>query len=147
MDPVILIDNALAGFVPAFWRIILWGAFSGAFSMGIYAWISPQQKLAVIKGEQKSIRSQLMRYDGEFDGLKKLIAGDLGKSLSQIKLLLIPFVVSVAPVMWIIYTLYDVFGNALYTSFGPEWMQGFEFWYVLTLVIVSLIIKFKFKII
>jgi hypothetical protein len=147
MDPVILIDHALAGFIPALPRIILWGACSGAFSMAVYAWISPQEKLALIKPEQKKVRAQLMGYDGEFSGLKTLIKSDLGMSLQQIKLLLIPFVVSVAPVLWIIYALYNVFGDTLYTDFGPEWMQGFEFWYVLALVVVSLIIKFKFKII
>jgi uncharacterized membrane protein (DUF106 family) len=34
-----------------------------------------------------------------------------------------------------------------YTHFGPDWMRGFEFWYIMTLLVVSLFIKIRFKII
>lgn len=34
-----------------------------------------------------------------------------------------------------------------YTGFGPDWMRGFEFWYILSLLVVSLFIKIRFRII
>lgn len=34
-----------------------------------------------------------------------------------------------------------------YSKFGPDWMRGFEFWYIVSLLVVSLFIKIRFKII
>ena len=34
-----------------------------------------------------------------------------------------------------------------YVSIGPEWMRGFEFWYIITLLAASIFIKIRFRII
>lgn len=145
MNLLLAIDNSLAPWLPELARIVVWGALSGAFSMAIYAWVSPQPKLAAVRADQKAIRAQLMRYDGPWPGLRQLIQTDLALSMRQIVLMLLPFLLSVSPVLWIIYTLHAIFGDTQYSHFGPEWMRGFEFWYILALIVVSLIIKYKYR--
>lgn len=138
------IDNA-AAMLPPLWRIIAWGTVSGLLSMGIYYWLSPQQKIRSVKQTQKESRRTLKTYDGEWNGLKALIADDLALSLRQIRLVLMPFACSVIPLAAAILGLEANYPDPI-TGFGPEWMRGFEFWYILTVLTVSLALKIIFKI-
>lgn len=141
-----LADAYLAGWFPPLWRIVAWACFSAAVSMSIYAAFSPQKKLLALKAAQKDVRARLMRYEGDWPGLKRLIAGDLRISLRRLGLALLPFAAAMAPVLGLMLGLYPLFDGQAYTAFGPEWMRGFEFWYILTLMIVSFAIKLVFRI-
>lgn len=144
-EVISFLDDLLSPWAPELLRIVIWGCLSAAFSMGLYAKLSPQKKLLLLKEEQKASRKQLMSYDGEWDGLSTLIKRDLSLSLKQMGLIFLPFVLSVAPVVVLMTYLLDIY-TSTYTSFGPEWMRGFEFWYILSLLVVSLYLKFKFHI-
>ena len=115
--------------------------------MALYARISPQGKLTQMKAVQKETRRQLMRYDGNWDGLRALIVKDLSLGFKQIGIVLLPFLISVAPMIWLMLELIVLYEGQTYSSFGPDWMRGFEFWYIIVVIIVSLIIKIKFKIV
>lgn len=141
------IDNGMVGFLAPLARIILWAVFSGCFSMALYKYLSPQQKLEALKNEQSMARQALMRYDGEFNGMLAIIKKDLGLSCRQIAIIFLPFALSVAPLVALISCLFTLYGEQPYTSFGPDWMRGFAFWYFSALLVVSLFIKIRFKII
>ena len=232
LDIVTQVDAWLQGMLPPLACIILWGAASAIFSMFLYKWLSPQKKLLLLKAEHKSVRAALIRHDGDFAELQKIIFKDLGLSLKQIGLIFPAFAITVLPVIALIFCLFVRYGYALpeagdkviiafhpenttqeiiwsdatspveikdtdgnklltlplptaipevtkpswltalfpnpigvlpeetavdtvhiglppryYTYFGADWMRGFEFWYILSLLIVSLIIKVRFKII
>jgi hypothetical protein len=145
-DIVASIDASMGG-IPFLLRLIIWAIASAGISMALYARISPQQKLTHMKATQKETRRQLMRYDGNWDGLQALIIKDLSLALKQVGTVLLPFIISVAPMIWLMLQLAALYEGQTYSSFGPDWMRGFEFWYILVVIIASLIIKIKFKIV
>ncbi len=232
LDIVIRIDEWLQGMLTPLACIMLWGAFSAIFSMFVYRSCSPQAKLQLLKTEHRQVRSCLMQHDGDFNTLQKLIIRDLGLSLKQIVMILPAFIVSVLPVLALMFCLFVQYGYALpstgeritlrfqpqsttheiiwpdagsptnisddegnklltlpltaaipeitkeywlttlfpnpignlpeqtavesvhigipekaYTSFGPGWSRGFEFWYIVSLLVVSLFIKCRFRIV
>jgi hypothetical protein len=60
-------DSTLALFCPAFLRVLILSAAGSALSMLIYAWISPQRRLAAMKRLGSRVNKQLMAAsDGEF---------------------------------------------------------------------------------
>jgi hypothetical protein len=127
------------------WRVVAWAVLSAGLSMAIYFFISPQKKIVGLKEEQKSARQLLLKHDGDFDELKKLIGADLALTLRQLKHMLFPFLLSLAPLFVLMIPLAEIYNQAL-TDMGPSWTHGFEFWYVATLVVASLLIKVIFKI-
>lgn len=148
-DIITLIDTSMASLFGPLVRIALWAIFSGCFSMAAYKILSPQKKLSGIKNEQRSTRQDLMRYDGEFSGMVALIKKDLGLSCKQIAMILLPFAIAVTPLLLLMDALFTLYGvnEPAYVSFGPDWMRGFAFWYFSILLVVSLVIKIRFKII
>jgi hypothetical protein len=66
--------------------IAILGAFCGYASMLAYRYCSPQAKLATLTDEIKNVRTQLMQYDGDFDGMFPLIATSLRLSLRHLGL-------------------------------------------------------------
>lgn len=145
MDVVSSIDNALAVALPPLWRVCAWAFASAAFSMWIYAKISPQQKIKQLKAAQKESRRALLAHNGSFSEMNSLIRADLALSLRQAGLALFPFVVSLLPLLWLMMELMIRYNLPL-VEFGPEWMRGFDFWYIAVLLIVSLAIKMMFNI-
>lgn len=144
MDAVAFLDTLLSP-LPALWRVIGWGALGAAISMGIYAALSPQQKMHGLKQQQKKARRMLLDHDGDFKELRALIQQDLALSLRLIGLAVLPFLLSLLPLIAIVVPLLDIYAAPL-VSFGPEWMQSFEFWYIGALIAASLVIKILFRI-
>lgn len=147
METLLLsLDAALASACSPFIRAWIWGVVTGALSMGIYVLIAPQDKLRAIKAVQKDNKKLLKAYDGEFDGLKALIAKDLSCSMRLVGLSLVPFVVSVAPAFGIMYGLETAYLDIPLPQMGAEWTGNFEFWYILSAILSSLATKIGFKI-
>ncbi len=133
------LDALMAGWLPPVVRIALWAAVSSIVSMGLYACLSPQEKLVAIKTEHKQVRRSLFAYDGEFAGMWKLISRDLTLACRQLGLILVPFLVAVTPVVALIFYLPDVYGSS--------WTQTLELWFIAVLLVVSLVIKIRWGII
>ena len=146
MNELTAIDAMLAAWLAPLPRIILWGIITAIFSMGCYGLLNPKEKIAIIRQQQKNSRGALLRYDGNWDGMWKLICRDLSLAFKQLGFALIPFIVSVAPVVVLMDALSEIYGDAAYSHFGPTWSQDFEFWYVASALIASLFIKIVFKV-
>lgn len=144
MDVIAFLD-ALASPLPPVLRLCLWGILSAGISMGIYALLSPQQRMLAMKQQQKESRRALLAHEGDFGELNTLIRQDLGLSLRLIGLAIVPFLLSMLPLFFIVVPLLDIYTAPL-VNFGPGWMQSFEFWYIGALVIASLAIKIIFRI-
>lgn len=145
MEALALIDGGLAGFSPAM-RAALWGALSGAAGMGLYALAAPQAQLRQCKAAQKEHKNVLRHYDGDFNGLKALIRADLGYSLTQIRLSVLPFLLSMGPLIGLMIGLEALYAPLPFATLGAAWTASFEFWFLLAAVAVSLAVKFIFKI-
>ncbi len=219
-------------FLPPFVCILLWGVFSATFSMFLYKVISPQKRLQTLKQSQKEARAALIKHDGDFAELQHLITKDIGLSLKQIGLIFPAFLLTVLPVVALMFCLIVRYGYTLpntgdqinitfypeettqsitwpdassslvindqqgtplfslplpvaipeitrndwlttlfpnplgvlpersavdrvhidlpvreYSTLGASWMRGFEFWYIVSLLVMSLFIKMRFRII
>ena len=145
-QPAMIADDWLALVFAPLIRCMLWATFSAVLSMALYARLSPQAKLQGLKLKQQESRRRLLHYDGEMSGMLALIQQDLAISFKQLALVSPPVMLSVLPVIYVMLALPEHYPPSL-TSAGPQWMQGFEFWYLLTLFAMSLFIKIRFKII
>lgn len=139
-------DAALAAFLSPLLRALFWGLVTGAVSMAVYAFIAPQERLRQIKAEQKANKAVLKAYDGDFDGLKTLIFKDLGCSMKQVGLSIVPFIISMIPAFGIMFGLETAYMDVALPQVGAEWTGCFEFWYILSAIVSSLVIKVAFKI-
>jgi len=139
-------DTLLAGLMGPWPRILAWGVLSGAISMGIYAWIAPQQKMIAYKAQQKELRAKLIRHEGAFGELQSLIRADLLLSLKLCTLAVPAVVLSFLPAAGILYCLLPVFAEITLPTLGAEWTSSVEFWYILAACVSSLAIKFLFRI-
>jgi hypothetical protein len=116
--------------------VIIWAIMASAISMALYKKISPQQKIAALKLEQRESRTALRKYDGEMAGLYSLLRADLTISVKQLGLVFVPAILSLIPCIYITYrvlTIYSEYSDA-------------EIIYFSALVIASFLIKIIWKI-
>jgi hypothetical protein len=95
-------DQVMAVGLPAYLRLILWGALGSVLSMGFYRLVSPQRKLSAVKAEIRSLRNSLLGYDGDFAGLWPLMSRSICASLKQVGLALGPAMLASLPVLFLI---------------------------------------------
>jgi hypothetical protein len=104
------IDVLLTG-IPAWLRLVLWGAAGGALSMLLYRAISPQARIASSKQEQLKVRSSLDEFDGELADAWPLIRRLLGLSLGHVGRVLGPAVVASVPVLCLLVWMSTAYGH------------------------------------
>src|SRR6185436_9201369 len=131
--------------LPAVLKVMGWACLSAAVSMALYAKLSPQRTLQDISAAQKLSRQTIRAYEGDVAGMYALLGKDLLLSLRHLGMILLPVMISILPVLGIMMWLFNGYTGAL-VSFGPEWFRSVEFFYLSTLLVASLIIKIKFRI-
>lgn len=105
MPQLVAWADGLLAVLPPLLRIVLWAAFASAFSMGLYAVISPQSRMRGLRQRQKVARKALLAYDGNMDGLLPVILADLKLSAQHFGLTLFPFLVSAVPLVMLLVSL------------------------------------------
>lgn len=146
MEFLALIDQFFAGLLAPAGRALLWGALTGGLGMGIYALIAPQEKIRAIKAQQKENKAKLKAYDGDFEGMSALLKKDVMFSLKLVAVSVVPFVVSMAPIVLLMVGLEAMYADTPFPTLGAAWTGNFEFWFLLAAIVVSLFLKFFFKI-
>lgn len=146
MHTLFQIDALLANFFSPVMRALIWGAFTGIFGMGAYALVAPQEKIRAIKSLQKANKAQIKAYDGEFDGMRVLLKADLAFSLKLVVISVVPFLLSVTPVVLLLYGLDALYMGTEFPTLGFDWTGSFEFWFCAAAITVSMSIKSLFKI-
>ena len=110
------VDAALAGLIPAPLRLLLWGLFAAAISMGLYLALSPQRRIALAKADALDARAALDRFDGEFSEAWPLIRTVLGTAFRQLALITGPAILSSLPVLALLVWLSNAYGHAFPTN-------------------------------
>ena len=145
-DPLVgAVDGWLAP-IPPYLRLLLWGAATGALSMGLYALLSPQRRLAELKGQVREIRAKLNAYDGEFAGAMPLLRSQIGLSLRHLGLTIGPALVAAAPMIAVLVWAAGAFGDQLLLAGAPRWIGGWEAPYLLAALASSVAVKLGFRI-
>ena len=96
------IDGGLGQVAPPTVRLILWGLLSGAATMALYWWLSPQRAIAAAKADAAQARRSLDAYEGDFGDAWPLIRRVLGQALRQLRLVLWPALVASLPAICLI---------------------------------------------
>ena len=105
-----LLDAGLWSVLPPGGRVILWGGLAGALSMGLYWLFSSQQKIAGLKSLAKAARQQVLRYDGDFDGLLPLVRNSLSYSLRYLIAVFLPALGASLPLLCLLAWLSTSYG-------------------------------------
>lgn len=111
--PFNALDGILAQWLPAIVRFVFWGLLSGVLALALYALLSNQQKLARIKKEIKSLQRSLLTEDLSAGEFKTLGVRNLVLSLTLLKSVLVPGLVSAVPVLLVAFWL------SIYYSYEP----------------------------
>lgn len=122
---VALADGAL-DVLPPLPRVLLWGLLCGAASMGLYALVSPQRRLAETAAAARAARAALLAHDGEFSAALPLLRRQIALSLRHTGLTLLPTLVAALPVVFVAIGLAARFGDAPLVGGAPRWLGGWE---------------------
>lgn len=140
------LDACLAVALPDVMRIAFWGVISGAASMGLYALVSPQQRLRDLKAQTAEIQKQLSAYDGDFSGAMALTRQNLSVSMRRLGWALLPSLVAGVPVVLVLVGIYDVYSGQHVFGFGPGWMRSWLTAFFTVVTVAALGTKFAFRI-
>jgi len=106
------LDTALAEVVSAPLRLTLWALLAAAISMGLYALLSPQRRIARAKADALAARAALDRFDGELTEAWPLIRNVLASACRQLALVTWPAILSSLPVLALLVWLSTTYGHA-----------------------------------
>ena len=70
--------------------------------MALYWLVSPQKKILALKEEVIAARAALVQYDGDFAGLRPLIARSLGTAARHLAVVLMPAVAASLPLVFLL---------------------------------------------
>ncbi len=104
------LDGRLA-FLTDYARLLLWGAASGALSIALYGWLSPQRRIAEGKQDALRARQRLNSFDGELDAAWPLLAGLMGTSLRQVGRVAVPALAASIPALCVMAWLSNQYGH------------------------------------
>jgi hypothetical protein len=97
-----LLDGILKFLLSPPLRLFIWGILASCLSMWLYVRLSSQKKLASVSREVTEIRKALAKYQGNFEGAKKLINKSLALSLQQISLVIKPALLASLPMLFLL---------------------------------------------
>jgi hypothetical protein len=97
-SPILSQVDALIG-LPALARIAIWGSIGAMLSMGLYALLSPQRRVARLVAEERRLKAALRRADTEMADGMQAARRLLSLALARIGLVLGPALVGAVPVV------------------------------------------------
>lgn len=112
------LDQALAGLVPAVWRLVLWGAIAAIVSMALYALLSPQNRLRRVREEALAARRALDLHDGSLAAARPLIVRMFATSMKQLALVFLPAIVASLPILFVLVWLSNAFSYVPFEDAG-----------------------------
>lgn len=116
-DPFVAVietlDAGIGGVVPPLGRLIIWAVIGSGVSMGLYRFLSNQEKIARLKAQLAETRRAIAAYEGEFDGIRPLLAHSIGLSLRQLAAMLVPAVIASLPLLLILVAIATTYGFVL----------------------------------
>lgn len=105
------IDQVLGMALPGVLRLVLWGILAGWLTMVVYRRLSNQERIQVLKAEQKEQQKIISGFDGEFEELFPVIRHTLALGMRQLGLSLGPALLATIPILFIVVWVAGNFGN------------------------------------
>ena len=104
------LDAPLRALVSPSGALVVWGILAALLSMGLYRVVSRQRAINAAKTAAGAARRQLQSYDGDFEGLKRLLGQAIGASLRQLRLTLMPALIASLPLVSLLVWLDSAYG-------------------------------------
>jgi len=145
-DALIGAVDARIAALPVLARLALWGFGSGALSMGLYAAISPQRRLAELKGQVRAVRAELNGYDGEFADAMPLLRRQIALSFRHLGLTIGPALLAAAPMIAVLAWAAGSFGDTTVIAGLPRWLGGWEAPFLTAALVSSVAVKVGFRV-
>jgi len=105
------IDQLLSMALPGVLRLVLWGILAGWLTMVVYRRLSNQDRIQLLKAEQKEQQKIISGFDGEFEELFPVIRHTLALGMRQLGLSLGPALLATIPILFIVVWVAGNFGN------------------------------------
>ncbi len=93
------LDAWEAHLLPPLWRLVVWGFLGALVSMGLYRYLSAQERIARGKREIVASRQRLYACDGEFQEAWPLMRDMLSVALRQVGRIALPAIVASLPLI------------------------------------------------
>jgi len=138
-------DQLFTG-IPVLVRIIIWGLTSGAMAIFLYKLLSNQEKISKCKQEVQQSRQALMSNDITFEEYKALASQSLKSSLKLLAIVIIPTLISIAPIIAIATMLDKYFADLVLFNTSYSWLSSWEALYFVCVFSSALGLKLSLKI-
>ena len=123
------------------WPILVgWGMAAATFSTVIYRRLAPQGRIDTVRTESNQARSEMLAYDGDFDGLMLLVRRSLRLSMTQLGLSFGPAIGASLPAMLIFFYL-DRTASPSTSGLWGNW----EVWFFLSATIFSIVCRLMLR--
>ena len=141
-------DAGLGTVLPTWLRLVFWGLLGAALSMAIYWLLSPQQRIAALAGEERSLRQRLRAAEEQFSVALVAMRRLLWLAVLRVGLVLVPVAIAALPVVALYLWLESSpsYAGRDFLPLPPDWLRGWETPFLLSLLAGSLAIKFGFRI-
>lgn len=93
------VDALLVPWLPVLLRVLLWGALTGVATLLLYAWVSDQAGLAVLKQRAKDLRREMLDPSLDRDAYMRLTKENLTTSFRLLRKSFGPAMISSIPVL------------------------------------------------
>jgi hypothetical protein len=108
------LDGLMAGAgLAAEARLIVWGIVGGAAVMGLYALVSPQQKLAAVQREANEARQAMLQHEGDLKEGWALMGRSIALALKRLALAVGPSLLAGLPVLVLLIWMSGVYAHRL----------------------------------
>jgi hypothetical protein len=105
------LDPLLRALVSTSGALVIWGLLAALVSMGLYRILSRQRAIEETKSAARAAKLKLRSYDGDFEGLTRLLGQAIGTSLRQLRLTLIPAILASLPLISLLVWLDSTYGH------------------------------------
>lgn len=108
-----LVDQAMAGFLPAALRLAVWALLGSVLTLFLYKTLSPQARIGVAKREAKAARQRLNAFDGEFADAGPLIKDQFVSAFRHVGLVVPGTVIAILPLLALLLWAETWYGHTL----------------------------------
>lgn len=108
-----VIDQAMAGVLPAALRLAVWALLGSVLTMFLYKMLSPQSRIGTSKREAKAARQRLNAFDGDFADAGPLIKAQFVSAFRTVGLVVPGTLLAILPLLALLLWAETWYGHEL----------------------------------
>lgn len=147
MESLFTAVDGVLSFAPVWLRLIILGLPTGAFAMGAYGKLSPQDKLDELNVELSATRKEMNAYSGtDPKVVMELSKRNMALAFKQVGLIFPATMLAALPVIAILYGVDLVYAGQTVLSGVPDWFSTWEGVFLIAMSLGAIVIKVALKI-